>query len=276
MVSIVGIMRFSVVTQSHKRGYRAVRDLSLDDALAKVLDPVRLERRMSLVELMPLASLSAQTDRDFVLHMLISRELQEPFKKRIYGLQSQLDYLNVIEVGVHEHVQEHLRGLVQPGEPTVTFRLDDDDAVGPQNIADLRAMAVPQNEGKLLTHPRGVFVMPKNGKLVMQEVSYPNNSCGIGYLSSRGDNVFSVGSHSGFSAKQMVRNDRARAWIRSIHGDSDSGSLFQRGIPVRDVTPDALRDFGEIDFAALGDVLGEARSRRTWRLQLGGVDRPLR
>lgn len=267
MVKIIGIMRFSVVTESHKRGYKAVRGLSLDEALATVLDPERVARRMALVEIMPLASLSAQTDKDFVLYMLISTELQPQFKERIYELESELDYLHVIEVGVREDVQAHLRALVKKGAPTVTFRLDDDDAVGPHHIADLRALATPDNEGKLLSNPDGVYVMPKGGKLVMQEVSYPNNSYGIGYLSSAGKTVFSVGSHSEFNLDSTAIGERKHAWIRSIHGDSDSGSPMKRHLPVRELEPASLPDYGFVDFQALGLSLSEAK-KKSWRTHL--------
>lgn len=267
MVKIVGIMRFSVVTESHKRGYKAVRDLSLEEAIATVLDPERVARRMALVEIMPLASLSAQTDNDFALHMLISTELQPQFKERIYELEAALDYLHVIEVGVREDVQAHLRGLVVKGEPTVTFRLDDDDAVGPHHIADLRSMATPDNEGKLLSNPAGVYVMPKNGKLVMQEVSYVNNSYGIGYLSSAGKNIFSAGSHSEFRLEHTALGDRPHAWIRSIHGDSDSGSPMKRHLPIRELEPATLPDYGFVDFTALGRNLSEAK-KKGWRTHI--------
>lgn len=267
MVKVIGIMRFSVVTESHKRGYKAVRDKSLEEALDTVLNPERVARRMELVEIMPLASLSAQTDKDFVLYMLISTELQQQFKNRVYELEANLDYLRVIEVGVNDDVQAHLRELVNKGEMTVTFRLDDDDAVGPHHIEDLRAMAVPENEGKLLSNPAGVYVMPKGGRLVMQEVSYPNNSYGIGYLSTQGKTVFSAGSHSDFRLATTATGDRKHAWIRSIHGDSDSGSPMKRGLPIVPLDPATLPDYGFVDFEALGNSLTAAKVKG-WRTHL--------
>jgi hypothetical protein len=43
--------------------------------------------------------------------------------------------------------------------------LDDDDAVGAHRVEDLRAIAVPANEGCFLSNPHGLYVPPKSDHL---------------------------------------------------------------------------------------------------------------
>jgi hypothetical protein len=250
MVAIVGFMRFSVVTKSHKRGYKATRDKTVAEALATILEPARIENRLRLVETMPLPSLSAQTDPDFVLHMLISTELQPAYKARLYELAGGLRYLRIVEIGLHDDVQERVAALLVPGEPTVTFRLDDDDAVGVHHVEDLRRLAVPDNEGCFLSHPNGIYVQPVGDQLFVQEVTNLHNAFGIGYLSSKGETVFHAGAHNQAGVGVAV-SERPRAWARSIHSASDSGEEFMRGAPAVALRPELFPEFAFIDFEKL-------------------------
>jgi hypothetical protein len=279
MVAIVGFMRFSIVSESHKRGYQATRDKTVEEALGTVLNPERIENRLRLVEIMPLASLSAQTDPDFVLHLLISTELRAPDKARVYALSERRPYLRVTEIGLQDDVQQRMRSLLVAGEPTVTFRLDDDDAVGAHHVADLRALATPDNEGKFLSNPRGLYVQPGRDGLVVQDVTYVHNAFGIGFLSSRGETVFGAGAHNQ-TAVPVAIGDRPRAWVRSIHAASDSREKFMPGIPAVPLRPELYPEYAFIDFPALRASLSpveadglitrmavslRSKTRATWR-----------
>jgi hypothetical protein len=250
MVAIVGLMRFSVVTETHKKGYAATRDKSVEDALATILDPARIENRLRLVETMPLASLSAQTDPDFTLQMLISTELQPEYKARLYALLERLPYLRITEIGLQDNVRDRMGDLIVDGEPTVTFRLDDDDAVGAHHIEDLRALAVPENEGCFLSNPKGLYVQPEGDHLAVQEVTYVQNAFGIGYFSSIGESVFHKGKHN-VSTVRVATGDRPRAWVRSIHAASDSREQFMAGSPSIPLVPASYPEFSFIDFESL-------------------------
>jgi hypothetical protein len=250
MVSIVGLMRFSVITETHKTGYAATRDKSVDEALASILEPTRIENRLRLVETMPLASLSAQTDSGFILNMLISTELQAEYKARIYALMDRLPYLRVTEIGLQDDVQDRMGELIVNGEPTVTFRLDDDDAVGAHHIEDLRALAIPENEGCFLSNPDGLYVQPEGDHLAVQEVTYVQNAFGIGYLSSIGETVFHKGKHNE-STVRVATGDRPRAWVRSIHAASDSHEQFMPGSLSIPLVPASYPEFAFIDFESL-------------------------
>jgi hypothetical protein len=218
--------------------------------VATILEPARIENRLRLVETMPLPSLSAQTDPDFILHMLISSELQPAYKARVYALARELPYLRIVEIGLDDDVQDRMAALIVPGEPTVTFRLDDDDAVGAHHVEDLRGLAVPDNEGCFLSHPNGIYVQPVGGQLIVQEVSNLHNAFGIGYLSSTGETVFHAGAHNQAGVRVAI-SERPRAWARSIHSASDSGEEFMPGAPAVSLRPELFPEFSFIDFEKL-------------------------
>lgn len=166
-VEIIGFMRFSVVLESAaKWGWRATCGRTLDRIAATILHPKRIEARLSLARAVPIASLDGQGDRDFLFNVLTSTLLAEPLKRKLAALAAGHPFVRIVEVAPSASLRAVASGLTPADRPCITFRLDDDDAVGPHFIADLRSLAVPANEERVLSFPEGVYMARRGGRAI--------------------------------------------------------------------------------------------------------------
>lgn len=255
-VAVVGLMRFNLVlNESVEEHWRISRGSTLEKMRRDVLDPKRLGQRLRLARAMPIASLARQTDPDFRLCVLISTLLPQPYRAELAAIAGRHPFIELVDVPPEANLRRTCAGLVPPDAPCVTFRLDDDDAVGPNFIADLRTLATPGHEERVLSFVNGVQVERRGRKLAFQEVEYLNNAFGLSCYSRTGATIFDRGGHHDIDPAAIVAHPRPRAWLRSIHAQSDSASRFKPDAPSWAVRPalaaERLPEFEGVDFRAL-------------------------
>lgn len=236
-VDIVGFMRFSIVLNNGTNAWKSTREQSVSHALATILHPDRLKERLQLAIEMPFMSLAAQTDQRFTFWVLTSSEMPNEIKALLADAVSLHPFLRIKELALEDDLSSVCESLISQGQPTITFRLDDDDAVHPEHVADLRKRAISENLGRVISAPSGLYVERQGQKLAFQEMSYINNAYGIAYFGADGSTIFHQGAHSDTPAEKIVVNDRKHAWIRSIHAGSDSGSRQRMARKVVKVNP---------------------------------------
>ncbi len=267
---VIGFLRFSVVTETHKAGYRSTRDQSVEDAINTILDPKRLSQRLKLFRTMPLASLANQTDMDFEIKVVTSSRLPDAIKSSLYSIASDYQFIQISELGVHDSVGDHFRSFIKDSERTISFRIDDDDALNPSHIHDLRDLANGVDD-RVLTSPNGVYLQPEGDKFLVQRIHYPNNAFGIGYVSSSGKSIWDLGSHGKLPESLMQQHQRPDAWLRSIHAGSDSGARVGATGSIERYRPDEMKSqfptYDCVNFVRLHEELGEAPASPSKLLQ---------
>jgi len=259
-VEILGLMRFNVVLSSAaKWGWKATQGRSVEEIAALILDPKRIETRLRLARALPIASLAQQTDRDFTLYMMVSSLLPATLKAQLAELEAEFPFIRVVELDPSASLRGTISSLIPAGRPCITFRLDDDDAVGPHHVADLRSMAVTDNEESVLSFPEGVYMAREGGKLTFQQVHYPTNAYGIAFYSRVGASIFDQRNHAKLSEGKMRTNPRPNAWIRSLHADSDSDTRLRSGVRTWSVVParivPGLPEYDGLDFVTVANDL---------------------
>lgn len=281
-VPVVGLMRFSVVLESAVAGHwRLTKGRSFKKIVREVLRPKRLSARLRLAAHMPLASLANQTDPDFQLCVLFSALIPSLHRAALTDLARQHSFVKLVEVPTSADLRQVCANLIPQGRPCITFRLDDDDAVGPQFIADLRGMATPENEGRVLSFCNGIQMERRGRKLAFQEVEYLNNAFGLSYFDRSGDTIFDQGGHHDIDPAKIVAHPRRRAWIRAIHAASDSASRFKPNRLAWEAIPscaaEQMPEYGSIDFGKVAPDLAPfdwrwATKRRVrWKFQQLGA-----
>jgi hypothetical protein len=277
-VPVVGLMRFSVVLESAVAGHwRLTKGRSFRKIVREVLRSKRLSARLRLAAHMPLASLANQTDPDFQLCVLYSALIPPLHRSALTDLAQQHSFIQLVEVPTTADLRQVCSNLIPQSTPCITFRLDDDDAVGPQFIADLRAMAKPENEGRVLSFRNGIQMERRGRKLAFQEVEYLNNAFGLSYFDRTGHTIFDQGGHHDIDPAKIVAHPRRRAWIRAIHAASDSASRFKPDRLAWETLPSSaseqMPEYGSIDFTKVAPDLAPfdwwwATKRRVrWKLQ---------
>lgn len=254
-VKIVGLMRFSVVLHNaYKKYWRVTRHASEDAITRSILNPKRLDARLRLAEHMPIASLARQVDKDFELRVLHSTLLPEPHLARLSALAERHAFLRLAPVAPDADFLKACSDLIPRASPCVTFRLDDDDAVGPHFIGDLRGLARPENLERVVSFVNGLQMERRGRSLAFEEVDYPKLAIGLSLFSAEGKTIFDSGGHGRIAEDRLILHDRPQAWIRSIHAASDSASRFKGSSTWTTAPAEAARrlpQYGGIDFAAV-------------------------
>jgi hypothetical protein len=137
----IGICRFSYPAVG---GFQIEHD-TVEARETFLYDPVRLVERFRYFETFTLPSLQAQTDPDFTFLVVIGENLPTPWKERLMDNLSSLPQA-VVQAhppGPHREVMKEAILSVREsrGEPTLQFRMDDDDAVSIHFTQRLRQAA---------------------------------------------------------------------------------------------------------------------------------------
>lgn len=165
---IIGICRFAFLGRGDwigMRGADAHDAPRLKEQAEWLFDPDRMARRLFTLERICLASVAAQTDPDFRFLVVTSARLPQVWRDRLSQLCAGLPQAELILsdspdlAGVLRPIL--MRSARQTGRAALQFRLDDDDAVGPGFVADLRRIgtataALPEHA---ISFPRGLSVM---------------------------------------------------------------------------------------------------------------------
>ena len=258
MDKVVGFVRFSVISRRGSGAYNSSRDKTFAEAAAVIFDHDRLRQRLELFELMPAASMKHQTDRDFSVKVLTSTELPAFARQRLESICSLDANLEIVDVGYEDDTGAIMASFCSAGERVITFRLDDDDAVHPEHVADLRRMA-HGIEDAILTSPFGIYLQPHQAALLIDRVEYAQNAFGIGYISSHGQTIWDQGPHHKLDERKMVRNRRAGSWIRSTHAGSDSGTRIEYDVAKLETVQqfaETESEYSFVNFQRLHSLLG--------------------
>ncbi len=140
-MQVIGLCRFSYPALG---GFQ-VEHSSLEERIAYLYDPKRLEERFRTFEAFTLPALKAQTDPDFTFLIVIGESLPNAYRRRLEALVADMP-----QAVIQAHPPEQHRQMMQYAinsvrhfdqEPCLQFRMDDDDAVAVDYVAKLRAAA---------------------------------------------------------------------------------------------------------------------------------------
>jgi hypothetical protein len=233
-VQMLGLCRFSYVGL---RGYQ-VEHATYEERRAYLYAPERLARRWMWFTEVALPGWQAQTDPDFTLVVMTGPDLPEPYLSRLRDLCDQMPQLRLelvppMElhlVACHTAIAPHLD---RQADVIGHFRHDDDDAVALDYIAATRrdfaqVQGLWQAEGKLsLDYGRGLMLCADEGRLTITPRICHN--MGVALTIFLRPDAAETALHYDHSklAQWMagVSLNRPLMFIRSIHGDSDSGAM---------------------------------------------------
>lgn len=238
-LQMLGLCRFSYVGL---RGFQ-IEHASYDERRAYLYAPERLARRWLWLTRVALPGWQAQTDRDFTLVIMTGPDLPEPYLSQLRALVAEVPQLRLELVPPMERHLAACRAAVaphlEPGADVVGhFRHDDDDAVALDFIATARrdfARVAPlwQEEGRLsLDYSRGLLLQVAEGRMQITPRLCHNATAALTiFLRPEAAETAVSFDHSKLPQWMPgVAVTRPLMFIRSIHGDSDSGAMGP-GVP---------------------------------------------
>ncbi|MFD2738099.1 putative rhamnosyl transferase [Sulfitobacter aestuarii] len=150
-MQVIGICRFSYPGEG---GFQ-VEHRTLAERIAYLYAPERMAQRFASFETMTLPPLRAQSDADFTLLVVIGDSLPPEYRARLEHLLADLPQAVMVArpPGPHRQVMQAAINEQRriDGAPCLQFRMDDDDAVSVDFVAELRA-AAQQVRGLLQRH----------------------------------------------------------------------------------------------------------------------------
>jgi hypothetical protein len=251
-MQVIGICRFSYPGLG---GFQIEHD-SLDERIAFLYAPERLEERFRFLETITLPGIRAQFDPDFTFLIVIGDSLPAVHRQRLQRLVADIPQV-VIQShppGRHRVVMQKAINSVRTAsrEPCLQFRLDDDDAVAFPFVHRLRA-AARDVSGLLRDAPsiaidfnQGYIARPGPRGISATAIRTPYWTAGLG-LMFRADNPLSVmnhGHHSVHKAMPTVTFTGEDMMLRGFNGFNDS----RQGRRVKPVPLTPLDADGELLF----------------------------
>ncbi|MDJ0820702.1 MAG: glycosyltransferase [Paracoccaceae bacterium] len=139
-MQIIGFCRFSYPAEG---GFQVEHE-RIEDRIAYLYAPERMEERLRHFETICLPGLRAQTDPDFTFVILIGSSLPDAYHKRLDTLVADFPQARIVArpPGPHRKVcQAVINDARDMSLPCLQFRHDDDDAVAVDFVATLRQAA---------------------------------------------------------------------------------------------------------------------------------------
>lgn len=206
------------------------------------LNPVYLERRFALFTKYCLPSLKNQTNKNFILILVIDPNLSSEYREKLkkltkncgfntqlveYGGNFELDnLLNCNEIDMMKKTQS-----ITGKKYICTTRLDDDDSLNPNyfNYAQYEIQTIIDK--KLFFRPfihtlvYGNYLMIKDSKCYLKKVRKPRLACGLSFVNTLDDNttIYSRSHHRwNPSEYPQYLNLHENMYFVLVHVDNDS------------------------------------------------------
>ncbi|MCT4609353.1 MAG: putative rhamnosyl transferase [Pelagimonas sp.] len=139
-MQVIGFCRFSYPAEG---GFQVGHD-TIEDRIAYLYSPARLEERFRHFETICLPGLKAQTDPDFTFVILVGDQLPEIHLQRLADLVADFPQAVIIPrpPGPHRKIcQQVINEIRDPDQHCLQFRHDDDDAIALNFVETLRQAA---------------------------------------------------------------------------------------------------------------------------------------
>lgn len=229
------VIRFSYVALG---GY-VISESGEDKVRAKLYDPERLERRFRLFEALTLPSLLAQTDQNFTTVVLLGRDFPREFRKRLERILLPLHDARIAALRPMNSYKATRAAIDlcarKDATHLMTMRVDDDDALGRDAMAETRRlapmmvqMAQPENPS-VIAFNSGLFLEFGAGGNILYGVGEKTPlGLGMTMISPQGarQTVFSMDHRRVHTRFNTYTDAKTPRFIRTVHRDNDSSAYM--------------------------------------------------
>lgn len=255
-VQIQGLCRFSFPCTG---GFKKYHD-SLSERRAALYATKRLDARTLWFEHVFMPPMRAQTDTEFTVHLLMGEDLPPPWRDRVEVAIADCPQIKAHwrEPGDHRAIcRDVLWGGRDAAHETVAeFRLDDDDAVAVDYVAQLRRAwgrigQLANAAGRVaLDHGKGVVLEAlDDGRIKSHVLNTHCWSAGLALYLPVSDEaiVMDFPHHKIWSRMPFVNLSDQVMFIRGDHGHNDARTPFATAhsvaVPEAEVAPIIARRF---------------------------------
>ncbi|MFV0384292.1 glycosyltransferase [Paracoccus sp. (in: a-proteobacteria)] len=240
-IQVLGLCRFSMLVEN---AFQSVGS-DLNQSRGFLYDPRRLEQRMRWFEHLCLQPLLWQTDPDFTLILATGIDLPQPWLARLTEIAGAVPQIRLEQVAPGKHGQICRQLLAKHTDPdadvVAQFRMDDDDAVALDYVAQLRQdfrlirplmkadapVALDYTQGLVIERQGdGSFdIRAEHARLWVPALAmyFPADRPGS-IMNYRHDWIWRLAT--------MVSRNHPLMWIRGFHGKNDSPRTHYRPMQI--------------------------------------------
>lgn len=218
-MKVIGYCRFSYfgVTDT---GRRIATEA---DAHELLWSKNRMACRFHLFKNLLIPSLKAQTDQDFIVYVITSKEMPRNYHVRLARIVRDIPQIRILKIedqDLHKVLRKTIFEDSDEGtKRTVQFRIDDDDALGVEVIERLRKDGEILPERTLISYPRGVtsFLDGEIARCTVQFKAYI--AIGLATVNGPGDyrNPFLMQHRKAFLKRPSFVDPSFSAYIYTLH-----------------------------------------------------------
>lgn len=210
------------------------------DAHQLLYNEDRMATRFHLFENLTAPSILHQSDPDFRFVVITSTILPEQYMARLRAIAARVPQMELL-VTDNRDLTKVLRPMIKSiGAsgllPTLSFRLDDDDAVSVNYIARLRALAERLEPNTIISFPKG-FLAFTDGVGKFGENFREYHACGFARYNRAGDfrDPFALQHKQEFKRLPSYMDPGFHAYIYAAHGHNNTkvGSGADSGMIAR-------------------------------------------
>lgn len=187
---IIGFVRYS-------------QRIEFGNVIRDMFEPEYFEYRFNIFKNITLKSFQKQSNTNFVLLLLHSKNMPKHYQKRFKELENENSFLyNVFVEDTQDSFNEALAMSCQfvdsENGSVITFRIDNDDAVQTDFIKELHHYLKDEFSSHCISIPKMIIIkrIDKN-VFMLQESYYPANSIGLAFI-TKTDNyktIMELGQH---------------------------------------------------------------------------------
>ena len=214
--------------------------------------PEYLDYRLNIFRNITLKGFQEQTDKDFNILLLHSKNLPEKYKDIFSEIEENNPFLHNIYIPDSEvEGQDYIEAVKSSVEyvnfcndVSINFRIDNDDAVPRDFILRLKTFLKPEFLEYVISMPH-ISIIQRTGKnkFLKQDRYFPSNSMGLAFVTGRKSyrTIMTLGDHGNVNQKYPMVLLPGRGGIQTINGNNIMNALYFG--PVPSFKGDALRVF---------------------------------
>lgn len=234
-MQVFGYIRFSYMGRSDARMSR-VPGATQEDYFQRLFDPLRMETRFHFFEKICLPSIKAQSDQDFTILVMASQTMPDEYKSRLEAAVIDIPQIRVCYSDVpnilhafRPVVKEVTAGLT---DNSIHFRMDDDDAIGADLVANLRQMARHAEPGTLLSLPRGFHLFLHKGRPYLLPKVEGFIAIGFAFVNAAGNirNPYASAHQKAFHRVPSMMEPRPHSYIHVAHASADTREMHNKRV----------------------------------------------
>ena len=207
--------------------------------------PKYLDYRLDIFRNVTLKSFQEQSDADFNILLLHSENLPQKYKDIFKDIEDKNPFLHNIYIPDTElegkdyvnAVEGSIKYIDFRDNTSINFRIDNDDALPCNFIAELKRFLKPEYHEYVVSFPHvSIIQRIQENKFLVQKKYFPSNSMGLAFVTNNNQykTIMTLGDHGKVNYSHPMVLLPCNGGIQTINGNNIMNALYFGPVPEYD------------------------------------------